>query len=93
MALELSAVEVVRRETDQSGDLFSTKLAEFRQRSEERKGQGWTDTRHGDEQAISVGELGIGSDKFCQTLIEEKYFGLQAGQRRLLRRRSMASSR
>lgn len=39
MALELSAVEVVRRETDESGDLFSTELAEFRQRSEERKGQ------------------------------------------------------
>jgi hypothetical protein len=77
---ELSAIEVVGCETDEGGDLLAIDLAELRQRGEERIGEGRADCRHGDEQAIAVGETRIGGDKFGQPLVEEKNIGLQSHQ-------------
>ena len=46
----------------------------------ERIGEGRADARHGDEQAIAVGETRIGCNKFGQLLVEEKNIGLQSHQ-------------
>ena len=80
VSLKLSAIEVIGRETDEGGDLLAIDLAELRQGGEERKGEGRADARHGDEQAIAVGETRIGGDKFRQPLVEEKNIGLQSHQ-------------
>ena len=80
MSLKLSAIEVVGRETDQGGDLLAINLAEFRQRGEERIGEGRADARHGDKQLIAIGETRISGDQFGQPLAEEKNIGLDLQQ-------------
>jgi hypothetical protein len=80
VSFELSAIEVVWCETDEGGDLLAIDLAELRQRGEERIGEGRADARHGDEQAIAVGESRIDCNKFGQPLVEEKNIGLQSHQ-------------
>jgi hypothetical protein len=80
VSLKLSAIEVVGRETDQGGDLLAINLAEFRQRGEERIGEGRADARHGDKQLIAIGETRISGDQFGQPLVEEKNIGLDSQQ-------------
>ena len=48
---EFSAVEVIRRNTDESRDLFAAHLSELWQQGNERDGQHWTDAWHRDQQA------------------------------------------
>src|SRR6478672_2384147 len=80
VSLKLSAVEVIGRETDQSGDLLAINLAEFRQRGEKRIGEGRADAWHGDKQLIAMGETRISGDQFGQPLVEEKNIGLDSQQ-------------
>ena len=80
VSFELSAIEVVWRETDEGSDLLAIDLAELRQRSEERIGEDRPDAWHGDEQPIAMGETRISGDEFGQPLVEEKNIGLQSRQ-------------
>src|SRR5262245_42454200 len=80
MPLKLSAIEVVGCETDQGSDLLAIELAKLGQRGEERISECRADARHGDKQAIAVGETGIGSDEFGEALVEEKNVSLQPHQ-------------
>src|SRR6516165_10802497 len=78
VSLELAAVEVIRCEADEGGDLFAAHLPEFWQQGDEREGQHRADAWHRGQQLIALSESHIGGNHLGQALVEEADIGLQS---------------
>src|ERR1700686_2949782 len=59
MPPELAAIEVVRCETDEGGNLLAAHLPEFWQQGDEREGQHRADARHRGQELITLSESNI----------------------------------
>lgn len=80
MSLEPAAVEVVRREADESGDVFTAHLAELRQQPDQGEGEGWAYAPHRGQHVIAPRQTGIAGDDLGHPSVEQKDIGLEARQ-------------
>src|SRR6516225_3093636 len=78
VSLELAAVEVIRCEADEGGDLFAAHLPEFWQQGDECEGQHGADAWHRGQQLIALSESNIGGNHLGQALVEAANIGLQS---------------
>jgi hypothetical protein len=76
-SFELAALEGVGRDADQRSDLFAAHAAELGQERDQRAGQHWSDSRHGSEQPVSMGERCIGSHNLGQMAVEHVDIGCE----------------
>jgi hypothetical protein len=77
MSFELATVEVVRRKSDEGGNLLAAHLPEFWQQSDQSEGQRRTHAAHRDQQFIALRENGIGGDYLGHTSVEQTDIGLK----------------
>ena len=76
MSPQLAAVEIVGRETDQSGDLFAAHATELRQQGDEGESEHGADPWHRGQALVTPREIGLGGDRLGEALLEEADIGL-----------------
>ena len=80
MSFELATVEVVRRKSDEGGDLLAAHLPELWQQSDQGEGQRRTHAAHRGQQFKALRENGVGSDYFGHAFVEQMDIGLKPGE-------------
>ena len=60
MSAKLAAVEIVGRETDEGGDLFTAHATELRQQGDEGESEHGADPRHRGQARVTAREIGLG---------------------------------
>ena len=80
MSAKLAAVEIVWRETDEGGDLFTAHATELRQQGDEGESEHGADPRHRGQARVTAREIGLGGDHLGQALVEEADISLDARQ-------------
>src|SRR5215211_5462684 len=63
MSAKLAAVEIVGRETDESGDLFTAHATELRQQGDEGESEHGADPWHRGQARVTPREIGLGGDR------------------------------
>src|SRR6516162_5548859 len=77
---EPAAIERVRRQADQCGNLLAADLPEFGHQSQQGIGERGADAGHRAQQAEASGKVWLGCDQLGQTLVEHGDVGLYSGE-------------
>ena len=80
MSFEPAAVEVIRGETDEGGDLLAAHLTELRQQRDESEGERGADALHRGQEFITPSEIGIAGNDLSHASVEQKDIGFEPRQ-------------
>ena len=80
MSAKLAAVEIVGRETDEGGDLFTAHATELRQQGDQGESEHGADPRHRGQARVTAREIGLRGDHLGEALVEETDIGLDPRQ-------------
>src|SRR5215472_2494112 len=75
-----AAIEVVRRQADQRGDLLAAYLPEFGHQGQQGIAERGADAGHRAQQTEASGKVWLGCDQLGQTLVEQGDVGLYPGE-------------
>jgi hypothetical protein len=78
--MEPAAIERVRRQADQCGNLLAADLPKFGQQGQQGIGERGADAGHRAQQTEALDEVWLGCNQLGQTLVEQNDVGLDPGQ-------------